>query len=223
MLPAEIGQLIKLEQLTLKGNELSSLPAQIGQLTSLKKLNLNNNRLSSLPKEIAWLKYLVILDIGGNQLPIADDILIKTDAPAEIIEAYMNTLIDDKPLNVFLCHSSGDKPKVRELYNRLRNDGIEPWLDEEDLIPGQDWQIEIPKAVKNSQAVLVCLSNSAITKEGYVQKEIKYALDVADEKPEGVIYLIPVKLEPCQVPGRLRSGSGLICMRREVMRNCSGR
>ncbi len=122
----------------------------------------------------------------------------------------MNTLKDDKPLNVFLCHSSGDKPKVRELYNRLRNDGIEPWLDEEDLIPGQDWQIEIPKAVKNSQAVLVCLSNSAITKEGDAQKEIKYALDVADEKPEGVIDVILVKLEPCQVPGRLKvSGSGL--------------
>ena len=74
--------------------------------------------------------------------------------------------------------------------------------------------------MKNSQAVLVCLSNNAITKEGYVQKEIKYALDVADEKPEGVIYLIPVKLEPCQVPGRLSKWQWVKCMRREVMRNC---
>ena len=106
-------------------------------------------------------------------------------------------------LKIFLCHSSGDKPLVRELYRRLRQDGYQPWLDEEDLIPGQDWQIEIPKAVKNSQAVLVCLSNSSITKEGYVQKEIKFALDAADEKPEGVIFLIPVKLEPCEVPRRL--------------------
>jgi hypothetical protein len=38
---------------------------------------------------------------------------------------------------------------------------------------------------------------------GYVHKEIKQALDIADEQPEGSIFLIPVRLEPCQVPDRL--------------------
>lgn len=94
---------------------------------------------------------------------------------------------------------------VRELYQRLRNDGVNPWLDEEELIGGQEWDLEIRKAVKASHAVVVCLSNSSITKEGYVQKEIKFALDVADEKPEGAIFLIPVKLEDCEVPYRLRN------------------
>jgi len=41
------------------------------------------------------------------------------------------------PLHIFLCHSSGDKPEVRNLYQRLSNDGFDPWLDEEDLLPGQ--------------------------------------------------------------------------------------
>jgi hypothetical protein len=36
-----------------------------------------------------------------------------------------------------------------------------------------------------------------------VQKEIKFALDVADEQPEGAIFIIPVKLEECDVPDRL--------------------
>ena len=36
-----------------------------------------------------------------------------------------------------------------------------------------------------------------------MQKEIVYALDVADEQPEGTIYIIPVKLEQCSVPSRL--------------------
>jgi hypothetical protein len=106
-------------------------------------------------------------------------------------------------LRVFLCHSSGDKPKVRELYQRLRNDGLEPWLDEEELLPGFDWQLEIPKAVQNSDVVIVCLSKDSITKAGYVQKEIRQALDVADEQPEGIIFIIPVKLEECEVPKRL--------------------
>jgi formylglycine-generating enzyme required for sulfatase activity len=107
-------------------------------------------------------------------------------------------------LRVFLCHASGDKPAVRDLYRRLRSDGIAPWLAEEDLLPGQDWQLEIPKAVRSSDAVVICLSRRAITKAGYVQKEIKYALDVADEQPEGTIFLIPLRLEECEVPERLR-------------------
>lgn len=109
----------------------------------------------------------------------------------------------NRPLRIFLCHSSGDKPSARGLYRRLREDGFAPWLDEEDLLPGMDWQAEIPKAVRNSDVVIVCLSRGSITKAGYVQKEIKFALDVADEQPEGAIFLIPLKLEECDVPERL--------------------
>jgi formylglycine-generating enzyme required for sulfatase activity len=108
------------------------------------------------------------------------------------------------PLRIFLCHSSGDKPAVRNLYQRLSSDGFKPWLDEEDLLPGQKWKVEIPKAVKTSDVVIVCLSHKAINKSGYVQKEIKFALDKAEEQPEGTISLIPLKLEECDVPERLQ-------------------
>jgi hypothetical protein len=51
-------------------------------------------------------------------------------------------------LLVFLCHSSGDKEAVRNLYGRLKQDGFRPWLDEEDLLPGHDWNDEIRRAVR---------------------------------------------------------------------------
>lgn len=108
-----------------------------------------------------------------------------------------------RPIRVFLCHSSDDKSVVKELYNHLVKDGIDAWLDKENLFPGQDWKIEIPKAVRNSDVVIVCLSSHSITKEGYVQKEIKLALDVADEKPEGTIFIIPARLEDCEIPERI--------------------
>ena len=38
---------------------------------------------------------------------------------------------------------------------------------------------------------------------GYVQTEIKCALDAADEQPEGTIFIIPFKLEECVLPNRL--------------------
>jgi hypothetical protein len=113
------------------------------------------------------------------------------------------TSVRPRKLRVFLCHASGDKPPVRKLYQRLFQDGFQPWLDEEDLLPGQKWQDEIPKAVRSADIVLVCLSQRSINKEGYAQKEIKFALGAADEKPADTIFLIPLRLEECKVPERL--------------------
>lgn len=112
---------------------------------------------------------------------------------------------EPRQLKVFLCHSSSDKPVVRDLYQKLSAEGwIDPWLDEEKLYPGQDWNLEIEKAVEAADAILVCLSNHSITKEGYVQRELRIVLDYADYKPEGTLYIIPVRLEECEPPRRLR-------------------
>ena len=62
---------------------------------------------------------------------------------------------------------------------------------------------EICKSIRRADAVIICFSQNSVTKEGYVQKEIRYALDIADEKPEETIYLIPVRFVYCQVPTRL--------------------
>jgi hypothetical protein len=85
----------------------------------------------------------------------------------------------------------------------LLTDGIRPWLDEEDILPGENWEEAIRKAIRASDMVLVCLSATSVSKIGYLQKEIKSVLDVADEQPEGNIFLIPVRLDPCDVPSRL--------------------
>ena len=116
------------------------------------------------------------------------------------------TSADNRPLRVFLCHSSNDKPAVRELYQKLRAEPwIEPWLDEEELYPGQDWNMEIEKAVEAADAIIVCLTKNSINKEGYVQRELRIVLDFADYKPEGTIYILPVRLEECEPPRRLRA------------------
>jgi|CXWL01.1.fsa_nt_gi formylglycine-generating enzyme required for sulfatase activity len=115
----------------------------------------------------------------------------------------MNAMTENRKLKVFLCHSKDDKSKVHELYRRLVDDGFDAWLDEEKLMPGQDWDLEIRKTVRDTDVVIVCLSNDSVTKTGYVQKEIRFALDVADQKPEGTIFIVPARLEDCQVPSRL--------------------
>jgi hypothetical protein len=108
-----------------------------------------------------------------------------------------------RPLKVFLCHARDDKLKTRELYRYLRKRGIQPWLDAEDLVGGEDWRVEIPKAIKASDAIIICLSKNSINKEGFVQAEITFALEKALEIPQGRIFIIPVRFEDCEVPDNL--------------------
>jgi formylglycine-generating enzyme required for sulfatase activity len=108
-----------------------------------------------------------------------------------------------RPLKVFLCHAHADKSAVRNLYRHLKERKIDAWLDAEKLLPGQNWQVEILKALLSSDVIVICLSKNSVDKEGYVQKEIKFALDKALEMPEGRIFLIPARLEECELPQSL--------------------
>jgi formylglycine-generating enzyme required for sulfatase activity len=101
-----------------------------------------------------------------------------------------------RPLKVFLCHAHADRDAVRALYTRLTNDGVDAWLDKANLLPGQDWELEIKKAVREADVVVVCLSKQ-FNQAGFRQKEVRLALDTAMEKPEGEIFIIPARLEEC--------------------------
>lgn len=132
------------------------------------------------------------------------------DVHKRLVACARKVLVDRVPANkrklrVFLCHAKEDKETVRTVYEQLLSNNVEPWFDQESLLPGQDWEMEIAKAVRTSDAVVVCLSKTSTGKAGFVQKEINHALDVADRQPEGAIFIIPLKLEKCEVPARLGS------------------
>jgi len=103
---------------------------------------------------------------------------------------------------IFLCHANEDKPQVRDVYQRLKAEGFEPWLDKEDLLPGQLWDQEIRRALKNSDIILIFFSQKSVVKRGYVQDEMKLALEVREEIPE--VYTIPVRLDNCEIPEPFR-------------------
>lgn len=111
-----------------------------------------------------------------------------------------------RKLRVFLCHASQDKTIVRELAKRLEDGGwIDPWLDEKKIHPGEDWRVSIAEAVESADLVIIFLSKSSVSKEGFVQREIKFASEISLEKPEGTIFLIPLRLDECDVPRSLRN------------------
>ena len=107
-------------------------------------------------------------------------------------------------LKVFLCHAHNDKAAVHKLYHRIIKDGINAWLDAEKLQPGQNWEYEIRKAILKSDVVIVCLSRAFNKQHGYRHEELKIALEKAPLLSEGEIFVIPARLENCDLPESLR-------------------
>lgn len=100
---------------------------------------------------------------------------------------------------VFISYAHEDLAAARRLYDALKAvPGVDPWLDKEDLSPGLEWRPAIRKAIREADFFLALLSKKSTAKRGYVQKEMKEALEVRDEIPEGRAYLIPVRLEDCR-------------------------
>jgi len=111
-----------------------------------------------------------------------------------------------KPI-IFLSYAKEDRRRVLNIYRALRNAGLNPWMDQppkpwhgEGILPGQEWAPEIRKRISQAALVLVFLSRKSLAKRGYVQREYRLALDLALEQPPTRISLVPVLLEPCDVP-----------------------
>jgi DNA-binding response OmpR family regulator len=109
-----------------------------------------------------------------------------------------------RKLRVFLSYASEDRNAANTIASKLSRAGFDPWLDKEKLYPGHDWRQEILTAMKSTDVVVICLSRQSISKTGFVQKEIRYALEIADERPPGMLFLIPLRLEPCEIPEQLK-------------------
>ena len=103
---------------------------------------------------------------------------------------------------IFLCHASEDKPQVREVYQRLRDEGFEPWLDEEEILIGEKWDEAIHRALSSSDFIMVFLSRHSVNKTGYVQREFRWTMDRLDELPmgSGQVLMLPVRLDDGEIP-----------------------
>ncbi len=100
--------------------------------------------------------------------------------------------------DVFIIYAREDEAFAKKLYNDLREKGVTPWIDSEDLLGGSNWKHEISQAIRKSKYTLILLSVKSISKRGYVQKEVKEALATPDELPESEIFIIPTRIEECE-------------------------
>ena len=88
-----------------------------------------------------------------------------------------------EPAQIFLSYAREDIVAVRAMYRKLCDAGFKPWMDEKELLPGQQWSMEIPKALRASDFIMIFFSRHSVEKFGFVQREFKLALDTLEEIP----------------------------------------
>ncbi|MCD4751567.1 MAG: toll/interleukin-1 receptor domain-containing protein [Anaerolineaceae bacterium] len=104
---------------------------------------------------------------------------------------------------LFFSYAREDRDKVQELADRLWQQGFLTWLDTKDLLPGDTWKSKIEDAIERADYVLVFLSKTSVNKVGYVQRELRYALERQQLRPAGTRYIIPIRLNSCELPREL--------------------
>jgi len=104
---------------------------------------------------------------------------------------------------VFVSYSKKDVGRLLPIYEQLKRQGFNLWLDQEELLPGQQWEEEIIRVIKTARIFLLFLSSTWVESKGYVQKELKVALDVVQELPSDQVFIVPVRLDDCKVPREL--------------------
>lgn len=103
-------------------------------------------------------------------------------------------------MQVFLCHADEDKIVVRKIAHRLLSDGYMIWFDEIHLIAGANWKREIEMAIERCDYIIIFMSQNSFSKTGYVQREIRFALEQQELRPLGKRFIIPILLDNVSPP-----------------------
>jgi len=104
----------------------------------------------------------------------------------------------EKCYDVFLSHNNSDQTAIEILALRLKEAGVEPWLDKWHLIPGDPWQEAIEQALDECHTCAVFLGPSGLGP--WEHEEMRTALNMRVR--EQSFRVIPVLLPGALMPER---------------------
>jgi hypothetical protein len=104
---------------------------------------------------------------------------------------------------VFISHAGEDRQRfVMAFAQRLRENGVDAWLDQWEMKPGDHFVEKIfEQGLRNADAVIIVLSAASVNKP-WVREELN--VSVVKRVQEG-LKLIPVVIDACEIPECLQA------------------
>jgi hypothetical protein len=105
---------------------------------------------------------------------------------------------------IFISYAREDFQYAEEIFNLLKEQGFEPWMDKKNLLPGQNWEVILEETLRKVDFILLVISKNSVAKRGFIQREFRRAVYYCEEKLDTDIYVIPVKIDSCEIPPSLK-------------------
>lgn len=97
---------------------------------------------------------------------------------------------------IFISYSREDQEHVFPVVNKLREQGLDIWIDQEGIHGAKLWSQEIVNAIENSKVFILFASTKA-----FVSKNVTKELALASESDK---HILPVFIEDAEIPAAMK-------------------
>jgi hypothetical protein len=99
---------------------------------------------------------------------------------------------------VFISYAREDLAAATLIKDAIDRTGLVGWLDVRYLQGGVRWKAQIARMIQKADFFVAVLSKLSVEKRGFVQREIREALETALSIPDSRIFIVPVRLDYCE-------------------------